>query len=149
MEIINLFVKRTDTSMDLPLPQYMTTGSAGLDLFASIEQSVKIEPGKFKSIPTGIMVAIPEGYEAQIRPRRGLASKYGITVLNSPGTIDSDYRGEINIILINLGDNDFIIKRGDRVAQFVINKVQQAKLIVVDYLPDSNRGINGFGSTGV
>ena len=149
MEIINLFVKRTDTSMDLPLPQYMTTGAAGLDLFASIEQSVKIEPGKFKSIPTGIMVAIPEGYEAQIRPRRGLASKYGITVLNSPGTIDSDYRGEINIILINLGDNDFIIKRGDRVAQFVINKVQQAKLIVVDYLPDSNRGINGFGSTGV
>jgi dUTP pyrophosphatase len=149
MEKISLLVKRTEASKNLPLPQYMTSGASGLDLFASTDHNIRIEPGKFKSIPTGISAVIPDGYEAQIRPRSGLALKYGITVLNSPGTIDADYRGEINIILINLGENDFVIEKGDRIAQLVINKVIHAELIVVDYLPESDRGINGFGSTGV
>ena len=135
--------------MDLPLPGYMSEEAAGLDLYANIEDEICIEPMKFKSIPTGIMICMPEGYEAQIRPRSGLAFKYGISVLNSPGTIDADFRGEINIALINFGESNFCIKRGDRIAQMIISKVEHIKIKEVDSLPESKRGDNGFGSTGI
>lgn len=149
MEKIKLYFKRKNGLEDLPLPTYMSSEAAGIDLAADIVKNVIIEAGKYKMIPTGIMIALPPGYEAQVRPRSGLALKYGITVLNSPGTIDSDYRGEINIILINLGENDFEVKRGDRIAQLVLNKIEQAHLIEVSKLPESERGSSGFGSTGI
>ncbi|NLJ71960.1 MAG: dUTP diphosphatase [Syntrophomonadaceae bacterium] len=134
---------------DLPLPQYMTKGSSGLDLYAAIEAPLTIGVGKFTLIPTGIAIAIPVGYEAQIRPRSGLAIKYGITVLNTPGTIDADYRGEIKVIVINLGSDEYILNRGERIAQMVFTKIEQANLIIVDDLDDTNRGAGGFGHTGI
>lgn len=146
---MKLYIKRCESAKNLPLPRYMSLQAAGMDLMANIGDSVVIKPGKGKSIPTGIMISLPEGFEAQVRPRSGLAFKYGITVLNSPGTIDADYRGEINIMLINLGENDFTINRGDRIAQLVVNRVEQAELVEVDELPESNRGSKGFGSTGI
>lgn len=149
METIRVYIKKTTGSSDLQLPRYMSTQAAGMDLAADIGESILIEPGKRKSIPTGISIALPEGYEAQIRPRSGLALKHGITVLNSPGTIDPDFRGEICIILINLGEETFEIKKGDRIAQMVINKVEKAELIEVTELPYSQRSSGGFGSTGV
>lgn len=149
MDDIILYVKRNDESRDLPLPAYMSSQAAGMDLAADIEGSIILEPGKFKIIPTGIKVAIPSGYEAQVRPRSGLALKYGVTVLNSPGTIDADYRGELRVILINLGEKPFEIKRGDRIAQIIVNKIQQVKLVETETLPDSERGSGGFGSTGI
>lgn len=145
---MDVFIKRTENAKDLPLPRYMSSQAAGLDLLANIDSPVTIKPGEIKAIPTGIMLSLPEGYEAQVRPRSGLALKHGITVLNSPGTVDADYRGEITIILINFGSRDFQIYRGDRVAQMVINKIEQAHLIEIDELPESQRGPNGFGSTG-
>jgi dUTP pyrophosphatase len=149
MRKIQVYVKKTESSADLPLPAYMSLQAAGMDLYASITGSMVIHSGKFVSVPTGICIALPAGYEAQVRPRSGLAFKYGITVLNSPGTIDADYRGEISIILINLGDKDFEIKRGERVAQLVINKIERADFIESDVLPDTDRGDGGFGSTGI
>lgn len=146
---MKLLIKRTEESMDLPLPQYMSSQAAGMDLYANINDKISIMPGKFKAIPTGLMIALPSGYEAQVRPRSGLAFKHGITVLNTPGTVDPDYRGEIIIVLINLGEKPFEIKRGDRVAQLVINKIEQVELIETDNLPESERGVMGFGSTGV
>ena len=146
---LEVFIKRTDNAKDLPIPSYMSIQAAGMDLYANIESSILIKPGKFKTIPTGITIALPEGYEAQIRPRSGLAMKYGITVLNGPGTVDADYRGEINIILINFGKQDFKINRGDRIAQMVINKFEQVNMVEVDELPESSRGQKGFGSTGI
>ncbi|NLJ72613.1 MAG: dUTP diphosphatase [Syntrophomonadaceae bacterium] len=134
---------------DLPLPQYMTKGSSGLDLYAAIDAPLTIGVGKFILIPTGIAIAIPVGYEAQIRPRSGLAIKYGITVLNTPGTIDADYRGEIKVIVINLGNDEYLLNRGERIAQMVFTKVEQANLILVDELDDTNRGSGGFGHTGI
>ena len=134
---------------DLPLPQYMTKGSSGLDLYAAIDAPLTIGVGKFILIPTGIAIAIPVGYEAQIRPRSGLAIKYGITVLNTPGTIDADYRGEIKVIVINLGSDEYILNRGERIAQMVFTKIEQANLIIVDDLDDTNRGAGGFGHTGI
>ena len=130
------------------LPSYQSALAAGLDLRANLSDKVVIYPMERKLIPTGLFIALPEGYEAQIRPRSGLAIKYGITVLNSPGTIDSDYRGEIGIILINLSNDRFVVNSGDRIAQMVISKYEQIKWEVLESLPKSNRGEKGFGSTG-
>jgi dUTP pyrophosphatase len=131
-----------------PLPAYETPQSAGMDLRADLEESVVLKPGERKLIPTGLYMALPPGYEAQIRPRSGLAIKHGITLLNTPGTIDADYRGEIKVILINLSDTDFEINDGDRIAQMVINKFEQAEWIPVAELDETSRGAGGFGSTG-
>ena len=129
------------------LPEYKTDGSSGMDLMANVEQTVKISPGEKKIISTGIMIAIPEQYEIQIRPRSGLAAKNGISVLNTPGTIDSDYRGEIKIILINLGKNIFKIKKNDRIAQMIVCPIIKVELEEVESLPETVRGEGGFGST--
>ena len=130
------------------LPSYQSALAAGLDLRANLSDKILIYPMERKLIPTGLFIALPQGYEAQIRPRSGLAIKYGITVLNSPGTIDSDYRGEIGIILINLSNKRFVVNSGDRIAQMVISKHEQIKWEVIESLPKSNRGEKGFGSTG-
>lgn len=130
------------------LPSYESALAAGLDLKANLSDKIVISPMERKLIPTGLFIALPIGYEVQIRPRSGLALKHGITVLNSPGTIDSDYRGEIGVILINLSHEKFIIKSGERIAQMVISKHEQVKWEVTESLPKSNRGEKGFGSTG-
>ena len=130
------------------LPSYQSALAAGLDLRANLSDKILIYPMERKLIPTGLFIALPQGYEAQIRPRSGLAIKSGITVLNSPGTIDSDYRGEIGIILINLSNERFVVNSGDRIAQMVISKHEQIKWEVIESLPKSNRGEKGFGSTG-
>ena len=147
----NLEVKILDNGFGLPLPKYETEGAAGLDLFAATKEDTKIiiTPKKAEMIPTGIAISVPSGYEAQIRPRSGLAAKNGITVLNSPGTIDSDYRGEILVMLINHSNKDFEILRGMRIAQMVISKIEQFNLISVDELDTTYRGKDGFGSTGI
>lgn len=145
---IKVEVQQTDTSKDLPLPKYMTKDSAGMDLYAAVEDEVKICKGKIMLIPTGIKIAIPQGYEAQIRPRSGLALNYGISLVNTPGTIDSDYRGEIKIIMINFGEEDFIVRRGERVAQMVINKIEQIEWQIKEELSNSDRSNGGFGHTG-
>ena len=147
----NLEVKILDNGFGLPLPKYETEGAAGLDLFAATKEDTKIIilPRKAEMIPTGIAISVPSGYEAQIRPRSGLAAKNGITVLNSPGTIDSDYRGEILVMLINHSNKDFEILRGMRIAQMVISKIEQFNLISVDELDTTYRGKDGFGSTGI
>ncbi|WAM30552.1 dUTP diphosphatase [Caldicellulosiruptor naganoensis] len=144
-----LKIKRADDAKDLPLPQYVSSGSAGMDLFACVEEEMVINPGEIKLIRTGIYIELPDGYEAQIRPRSGLALKYGITVLNSPGTIDSDYRGEIGVILINLGREPFVLKRGDRIAQMVICKYEKVEIEEAQELSETERGDGGFGSTGI
>ncbi|MBN1254483.1 MAG: dUTP diphosphatase [Deltaproteobacteria bacterium] len=132
------------------LPSYMTPLSAGMDLCASLEGGeVTLDPGGWRLIPTGIAIALPEGYEAQIRPRSGLALKHGVTLLNSPGTVDADYRGEIGIIMINLGHEPFVIRDGDRIAQLVFHQACRAELQEVDELPPSSRGEGGFGHTGM
>ena len=141
-----IFIKRS--SKNIPLPKYETTGSSGLDLTADIESSISIEPGKISIIPTGISVSIPKNFEIQIRPRSGLAAKNQISVLNTPGTIDSDYRGEIKVILINLSEKVFLVKEGARIAQMVLCPIVKAKLIEVKSLDDTDRGSGGFGSTG-
>lgn len=136
----------------IKLPQYQTTGSSGLDLVANLDQDseqITIKPNKWEIIPTGITIELPDGCEAQIRPRSGLAYKYGVTVLNSPGTIDNDYRGEIKIILINHGNEDFIVKNGDRIAQMIISKYEQVELEEIEFLTETTRNDGGFGSTGV
>ena len=147
----NLEVKILDNGYGLPIPKYETEGAAGLDLFAATKEDTKIiiNPKKAEMIPTGIAISVPSGYEAQIRPRSGLAAKNGITVLNSPGTIDSDYRGEILVMLINHSNKDFEILRGMRIAQMVISKIEQFNLISVDELDTTDRGKDGFGSTGI
>jgi len=134
---------------ELDLPRYGTVDSAGADLLAAITDTHTIHPGKRALIPTGLKIALPPGFEAQIRPRSGLALKHGITCLNSPGTIDADYRGEVGVILINHGDEDFIVERGMRIAQMVIAPVVQLNWDDVETLPDTDRGAGGFGSTGV
>ncbi len=136
----------------IKLPQYQTTGSSGLDLVANLDQDteqINIKPNKWEIIPTGITIELPDGCEAQIRPRSGLAYKYGVTVLNSPGTIDNDYRGEIKIILINHGHEDFIVKNGDRIAQMIISKYEQVELEEIEFLTETTRNDGGFGSTGI
>lgn len=132
-----------------PLPQYATEQSAGLDLRANLDSPVELKPLERKRIPTGLYMALPKGYEAQVRPRSGLAIKKGITVLNSPGTIDADYRGEICVILINLSDQPFLINDGERIAQMVIARHEQAEWEQVDVLDETERGAGGFGHSGV
>ncbi|KAF0152657.1 MAG: dUTP diphosphatase [Ignavibacteria bacterium] len=134
--------------LDVPLPEYATEGSSGFDVRAALENEIVIPKGKVALVPTNLRAEIPLGYEIQVRPRSGLAAKHGIGVLNSPGTIDSDYRGEIKIILFNFGDEDFVIKRGDRIAQLVLAKVYLADFKITDDLNTSNRGEGGFGHTG-
>ncbi len=133
---------------DLALPAYATDRSVGMDLAAAVQSDIVIEPGQTGLVPTGLMIAVPEGYEAQIRPRSGLALEYGITVPNSPGTVDPDYRGEIKVILLNLGSEPFRVGRGMRIAQMVIVPAVQASLRVVDELPPTERGEGGFGHSG-
>jgi dUTP pyrophosphatase len=132
----------------LPLPAYATPGSAGVDLAAAVSEPVVLRPGARAAVPTGLALALPQGYEAQLRPRSGLALDHGLTVLNSPGTIDADYRGEIRVILANLGSEPVTVRRGDRIAQLVIAPVSRAEWQVVAELPQTRRGAGGFGSTG-
>ncbi len=127
----------------------MTKGSSGMDLFASLDEEVTLQPGERKMIPTGISLAIPEGFEGQIRPRSGLAIQRGVTILNAPGTIDSDYRGEIKVLLINLGNEPYTVKNRDRIAQLVISPVSRANLVEAEELPSSERQEGGFGHTGI
>jgi dUTP pyrophosphatase len=146
---LNLTVKlrRDAESQGIPLPSYATGGSAGMDIRAS--ESLEIAPGEFKTVGTGLFVEIPFGYEGQVRPRSGIAARHGVTVLNSPGTIDSDYRGEIRVILINHGKEAFAVSRGDRIAQIIFTPVTRALLAESDGLSDSGRASGGFGSTGI
>ena len=132
-----------------PLPQYATVQSAGMDLRANIDESIVLKPLERRLIPTGLHIALPQGYEAQVRPRSGLALKKGITVLNAPGTIDADYRGEIGVVLINLSNEDFIINDGERIAQMVIARHETADFIEVEVLDETERGAGGYGHTGV
>ncbi len=132
-----------------PLPQYATPQSAGLDLRANIDEPFTLRPLERRIVPTGLYIALPEGYEAQVRPRSGLALKHGITVLNSPGTIDADYRGELGILLINLSNEDFVVNPGERVAQMIVARCEQAELVPVEVLDETERGAGGYGHTGV
>lgn len=134
---------------DLPLPTRMSAGASGFDLVAAVQEDVLLQPGKRTLVPSGIRLALPQQLEAQVRPRSGLAIKYGVTVLNTPGTIDSDYRGEVGVILINHGDEPFLIKRGSRIAQLVIQHVPQVTWEQVSSLSETERGSGGFGHTGV
>ncbi len=142
-------IKKLENLQDLDIPSYKTKGSAGMDLVAAISDDIILKAGQSTLIETGIAIALDQGYEAQIRPRSGLALKNGISVLNTPGTIDSDYRGQICVILINHSQNDFIINRGMRIAQMIIAKYEQAQIVEVKDLDDTERGQGGFGSTGV
>lgn len=147
MESIKVHIQKMPGGEDLPLPKYMTAQAAGMDIFAAVAADETILPGERKKIPTGIAIALPEGYEAQIRPRSGLAIHQGITLLNSPGTIDADYRGEIALIVINHGEAPFVVERGMRMAQMVIQKVCQAEWIEAGELNETARGSGGFGHT--
>ncbi len=138
-----------ERDQDLPFPEYMSPGASGLDLPAAIEGEIILAPGEIRLIPTGLALAIPPGFEGQVRPRSGLALKHGIGLINSPGTIDSDYRGEIGMAVINLGQKPFTLHRGDRLAQLVINKIYQAVIRVVDDLDQTDRADGGFGHSGV
>jgi dUTP pyrophosphatase len=146
---IGVAFQRLPHGLDLPLPRYETPEAAGMDLPAAIDAPLVLKPGEWKPVPTGFAIALPPGTEAQIRPRSGLAAKHGVTVLNAPGTIDSDYRGEVKVLLINLSASDFTIERGMRIAQMVIAPHLQAVWDVRETLPDSERGAGGFGSTGI
>ena len=150
-EAVTVRVLRLPHGAGLPLPAYQTVDAAGLDLLAAVAETkpVVLARGARALIPTGLALALPAGFEAQVRPRSGLALKHGITVLNSPGTIDADYRGEVSVILVNHGEADFVISRGERIAQLVISPVVQAFLVEVDALDDTPRGSGGFGSTGI
>ena len=146
--LININIEILNHAKDLPIPSYQTEGAAGLDLFAALTEPVEMHPLERVLIPTGLKIALPPNMEAQIRPRSGISYKYGITVLNSPGTIDSDYRGEIKIILANLSQDSFIIERGSRIAQMIFSPITKAELNVVTALNKTKRGSKGFGSTG-
>ncbi len=145
---ITIQVLRLPHGKGLGLPSYMTDSSSGMDIQAAVSAPVPLAPFARALIPTGFALAIPDGYEAQIRPRSGLAVRYGITLLNTPGTIDADYRGEVKICLVNLGQEPFTVERGQRIAQMVIAKVERAELVEVDELPKTRRGKGGFGHTG-
>ena len=148
---LTLSIKRLPHAADLPIPRYETAGAAGLDLQAAVaaDAPLTLKSGARALVPTGLTMALPVGFEAQVRPRSGLALKQGVTLVNTPGTIDSDYRGEIGVILINHGQEDVVVARGMRIAQLVIAPVVQALLVEVDALDPSDRGVGGFGSTGV
>jgi dUTP pyrophosphatase len=145
MEELRILITAKEGAM---LPEYATKASSGMDLLAFIDKPITLKPFERVLVPTGIYIGIPEGYEAEIRPRSGLAHKFGITILNTPGTIDSDYRGEIKVLLINLGTESFTIQKGDRIAQIVFKHVIKARLVAVEKLPETSRGEGGFGSTG-
>jgi dUTP pyrophosphatase len=149
-EVVTIELVQLPHANGLPLPAYQTTGAAGLDLTAAVadDAPLTLAPGARSVIPTGLAIALPEGTEAQIRPRSGLAARHGITVLNAPATIDADYRGEIGVLLINHGTEPFVIRRGERIAQLVIARVVQAQLLPVSALPATSRGSGGWGSTG-
>ncbi len=149
MKTIKVRIKRLPHAESIEDPGYMSSGASGMDMRAAVAEPVVIEPGKWKLIPTGLAISIPQGFEAQIRPRSGLALKNGITCLNTPGTIDSDYRGEINIILINLSEEPFTVERGMRIAQMIFSEITQAHLEFEDELDMTVRGSGGFGHTGV
>ena len=148
MQKLKIKVIRSDNALDLPLPGYMSDGASGMDIYAAVPDPVLFLPGEIKLIPTGITIAVPKGYEAQIRPRSGLALKYGIIVVNSPGTIDADYRGEIKVILSNISQVPFTVNRGDRIAQMVFQAVYQVQWEEVETLEETERGTGGFGHTG-
>jgi dUTP pyrophosphatase len=149
VESVSIRIKRvSDKFNDIPLPEYATIGSSGMDLRAAVDGEINLEPGKTALIPTNISVEIPEGFEIQVRPRSGLAVKHGIGVLNSPGTIDSDYRGEIRVILFNFSDENFKINSGDRIAQMILSKYYKMEIQEAEYLAESRRGSGGFGHTG-
>ncbi|MBM4053106.1 MAG: dUTP diphosphatase [Planctomycetes bacterium] len=148
MKTVKVKIKKKEGTDDLPLPQYMSDAASGMDLYAAVENDVILKHNEIKLVPTGLYIEIPFGYEAQVRPRSGLALKHGLTLLNTPGTIDSDYRGEVGIILCNFGKEQFIVKRGLRIAQMVIQPVVRAELVVVNQLEESCRGEGGFGHTG-
>lgn len=145
---VTLELKQLDHAKGLPLPAYQSDLAAGLDLVAAVDTPLHLAPGERALVPTGLAMALPAGFEAQVRPRSGLAAKHGVTVLNTPGTIDADYRGEVKVILINLGDAPFEIVRGERIAQMVIAPVLQAVITEVGTLSETERGAGGFGSTG-
>lgn len=142
-----LLIARTG-EIEVELPAYQTSGSAGLDLRAAVSEPITVAVGERRLVPTGLRMAIPTGFEAQVRPRSGLALKHGITVLNSPGTIDSDYRGEVQVLLINHGTEPFVVQRGERIAQLVVAPVAHAEITLVESLDDTSRGHGGYGSTG-
>ena len=148
-ESITIPVVRLDHARGLPLPAYASPGSAGVDLRAAVEGDQTIEPGQRLQVPTGLILELPDGFEGQVRPRSGLAIRHGVTLLNTPGTIDSDYRGEVKVILVNLGQESFRLSRGDRIAQLIVAPVSQVVLKETDSLGSTDRGEGGFGSTGV
>jgi dUTP pyrophosphatase len=147
VEEIQLSIRRLSGTEDLPLPSYMTDQAAGMDLFAAVAEDAAILPGERKLIPTGVVVVLPEGYEAEVRPRSGLALKHGVTLVNAPGTIDADYRGEVGVILINHGQAPFIVRRGDRIAQMVVHRVCRVVWAACGELSPTERGDGGFGHT--
>jgi dUTP pyrophosphatase len=146
---VEVAVQRLPHGEGLPLPCFATAGSAGADLHAAVSQEVTLAPRQRLAIPTGLAIAIPPGFEGQVRPRSGLALRWGVTLANAPGTIDSDYRGEVMVVLVNLGEEPFLIRRGERIAQLVIAPVTRARFVERPTLPDTGRGSGGFGSTGV
>jgi dUTP pyrophosphatase len=146
---VRIAIRRLPHGEDLPLPAYATAGAAGLDLFAAVSEDVALAPGRFTAVPTGIAIALPEGFEAQIRPRSGLAIRHGVTVLNAPGTIDSDYRGEVAVILINHGREIFTVARGMKIAQLVVAAHTHVEWSETAMLDSTLRGAGGFGSTGI
>ncbi|MGQ9657030.1 MAG: dUTP diphosphatase [Fimbriimonadales bacterium] len=148
MSVVRVAILQEPDATDLPLPRYQTEGSAGVDLYAAVREPLTLPPGARACVPTGIRIALPPGYEAQVRPRSGLALRHGIGVVNAPGTIDSDYRGEVQVILINWGHEPFTIQRGDRIAQLVVAPVTRIAWEPVAELPPSARGEGGFGHTG-
>lgn len=148
MDRVTLKVKRLDNNPDLPLPSYQSGGSSGLDLRAAVVKEVTLRPGEIMLIPTGLSISLPKGYEAQIRPRSGLALRYGLGLVNSPGTIDADYRGEVGVIAINWGRKPLTIRRGERIAQVVVSRVSRARVEEVDELDVTGRGEGGFGHSG-
>ena len=147
MKKIKVYIRKVEGSEDIPLPQYMTEQSAGMDICAAVSEEKNILPGQRGKIPTGIMIELPDGYEAQIRPRSGLAINHGVTLLNSPGTIDADFRGEIALIVINHGQETFTVKRGMRLAQMVVQKICRVDWVETSALNDTKRGGGGFGHT--
>ncbi|MFH1846253.1 MAG: dUTP diphosphatase [Candidatus Omnitrophota bacterium] len=149
MKKVSVKIKRKETARDLPIPEYATLGASGVDLYADVDEKTIIRAGEIRLISCGIYIELPLGYEAEIRPRSGLSLKHGITLVNSPGTIDSDYRGLISLIIINMGKNDFEVKRGMRLAQMVIREVTYAEFFEVDGLEETARSQGGFGHTGL
>ena len=145
---MKILIQRLPEAHDLPLPKYMSQGAAGMDLCAAVEGEVVLKPGEWQLIPTGLRVAIPPGYEGQIRPRSGLALQHGLSVVNAPGTVDSDYRGPVGVILINLGNKPYTVQRGDRIAQLLISPVARPDIELVEELEDTERSQGGFGHTG-